>query len=363
VRQLRGKAIGAILEFGQTRGGSNADSRTTQAILLPFHRIELSPIASQRLQWLRRWERLREEGFSSAKAADLLGMPRSTLYRWRKRLKQRGLRGLEDGDRRPRHVRRPQWSPELAEAVLRMREQYPRWGKEKLVILLQREGWQTSASTVGRILKRLKARGVLREPLHNGIQAGKRAARRPYATRKPKDYRVDVPGALVEVDTLDVRPLPGVVFKQFTARDVVSRWDAMEAFRTATAGNAKKFLAHLVDPVPFPIQGIQVDGGSEFMAEFEQACADMGIRLFVLPPRSPKLNGHVERAQRTHSEEFYDLYMGELDLKHVNAALKEWERTYNTIRPHHSLDLMTPAEYLRKHHLGLAPPEILSHMC
>jgi hypothetical protein len=26
--------------------------------------------------------------------------------------------------------------------------------------------------------------------------------------------------------------------------------------------------------------------------------------------RSPKLNGHVERAQRTHAEEFYDLHMG-----------------------------------------------------
>jgi len=316
--------------------------------------IELSVNASQRLAWLKRWRRLRDEGFSASRAAELLGIPQSSLYRWQKRLEQKGLRGLEDGDRRPRHVRRPQWSPELSEAVLRMRERYPRWGKEKLVILLRREGWQTSASTVGRILKRLKARGVLREPLHNGIKARKRAARRPYATRK---------GALVEVDTLDVRPLPGVVFKQFTARDVVSRWDAMQAYRTATAGNARKFLAHMVERMPFLIQGIQVDGGSEFMAEFEQACEEMGILLFVLPPRSPKLNGHVERAQRTHTEEFYDLYMGELDLKHVNAALREWERIYSEVRPHHSLDLMAPAEHLRQHYSGLAPPEKLSHMC
>jgi hypothetical protein len=28
-----------------------------------------------------------------------------------------------------------------------------------------------------------------------------------------------------------------------------------------------------------------------------------GSHLFVLPPRSPKLNGHVERAHRTHTEE------------------------------------------------------------
>jgi transposase InsO family protein len=98
------------------------------------------------------------------------------------------------------------------------------------------------------------------------------------------------------------------------------------------------------------------------MAEFERACADMGIKLFVLPPRSPKLIGHLERAQRTHTEAFYDLSMGELDLKSVNIALIEWESFYDTVRPHNSLDLMTPAEQLCKCHPGLAPATNLSHM-
>src|SRR6516164_9619385 len=52
--------------------------------------------------------------------------------------------------------------------------------------------------------------------------------------------------------------------------------------------------------MPFPIRALQVDGGSEFAAEFEQACQQRGLYLFVLPPRSPKLNGAVERANRTH---------------------------------------------------------------
>jgi hypothetical protein len=134
-----------------------------------------------------------------------------------------------------------------------------------------------------------------------------------------------------------------------------SRWDVLQAYRRATAGNAQKFLTSLIDRAPFPVRAIQVDGGFEFMAEFEQACADRDIRLFVLPPRSPKLNGYVERAQRTHSEEFYDFYMGELDLKSVNNALLDWEHFYNTLRPHHSLDLLSPAEYLYKHHPGSAP--------
>ncbi|MEZ4519060.1 MAG: integrase core domain-containing protein [Chloroflexota bacterium] len=71
------------------------------------------------------------------------------------------------------------------------------------------------------------------------------------------------------------------------------------------------------------------------MAGFEQACADRGIHLFVLPPHSPKLNGYVERAQQTHAEEFHNLYLGELDFKSVNVALHQWETFYNMERPHH----------------------------
>jgi len=51
------------------------------------------------------------------------------------------------------------------------------------------------------------------------------------------------------------------------------------------------------------VKAIQVDGGSEFKADFEAACQARGIRLCVLPPRSPKLNGCVERGNRTHREE------------------------------------------------------------
>jgi len=82
------------------------------------------------------------------------------------------------------------------------------------------------------------------------------------------------------------------------------------------------------------------------MAEFEAACADRGIRLFVLPPRSPKLHGAVERANRTHTEEFYEVTDAILEPDAIRDALLDWERTYNTIRPHQALGYLTPAEYL-----------------
>ena len=66
---------------------------------------------------------------------------------------------------------------------------------------------------VGRILSYLKARGVLKEAPRNGISTRKRLWQRPYAIRKPRGYPVMEPGGLVHVDTLDVRPLPGVILK------------------------------------------------------------------------------------------------------------------------------------------------------
>jgi len=59
-----------------------------------------------------------------------------------------------------------------------------------------------------------------------------------------------------------------------------------------------------------------------------------------------RLNGHVERAQRTHTEEFYEVYPDDLGIVPLNLALQEWERVYNYIRPHQSLWYLTPSEYL-----------------
>ena len=68
-----------------------------------------------------------------------------------------------------------------------------------------------------------------------------------------------MPGDLVEVDTLDVRPAPGVIIKQFTARDVIARWDVIQAHTRATAALLLEILQRRM---PFPIRAAQVDGGS-----------------------------------------------------------------------------------------------------
>ena len=256
------------------------------------------------------------------------------------------LKNLESRSHRPKHIRQPTYSSELVNHVLRIRESYPRWGKDKLAVLLKQKGIHVSASMVGRILKHLRNRGVLREPVPNHISVRKRKLIRPYAIRKPKEYQARLPGDLVELDTLDVRPLPGVVLKHYSSYDVVSRWNVLGIFTQATATTAKHFLHEMETRTPNKIRAIQIDGGSEFQSVFEEECRKRGIKLFVLPPRSPKLNGGVERANRTHTEEFYEVTDSDFELADIRSKLLEWEKICNTYRPNQALNYLTPQQFL-----------------
>ena len=219
--------------------------------------VELTSRERDRLRALRLWEETEDVDL----VCRTFGMSRATLYRWRGRFLPKDLSSLKDRSRRPKHLRKANWPKPLIGDTRELRERFPRWGKDKLVILLRGKGHAVSSSTVGRIINYLKGRGELREAKRL-ISSSRRVRRpRPYATRKPTDYRVREPGDLVEVDSLDVRPLPGVILKQFTARDVISRWDVIEAHQRATATLAAKFLDTLSARMPFPVRAIQVDGG------------------------------------------------------------------------------------------------------
>ena len=307
--------------------------------------VELSRAALIRLSWMDYYRKTKNVALTCRH----FGISRQTFYRWLKRYEPMDLTTLEAGSHCPHHRRRPTWTFPLSEKVLTLRLRFPRWGKDKLAVLLRKEKIAISTSMLGRILSSLKRQGRLVEPPRTGVPGSRRALRpRPYAVRKPKQYAVSSPGDLVQVDTVDVRPIPGVNFKQFTARDVISRWDVIQAHPRATAQAATQFLDTLQHRMPFPIRAVQVDGGSEFAADFEQACQQRGLHLFVLPPRSPKLNGAVERANRTHTEEFYQVTPCSLEMKKLNRELRHWEKIYNTVRPHQALGYLTPLQFLRQ---------------
>lgn len=174
-----------------------------------------------------------------------------------------------------------------------LRETYPRWGKAKLAVLLRAEGWPLSVSTVGRTLRRLRRLGQLREPAVVRAQRRGRRVRRPYARRKPWAYVPRAPGDLVQLDTMVVEVLPGLRRVHFTARDVISRMDVLAAYARGTSRAAERVLHEAFPRFGFPIRAIQIDGGSEFKAAFEAACAARGIQLFVLQQRLVKTGGRL----------------------------------------------------------------------
>ncbi len=69
---------------------------------------------------------------------------------------------------------------------------------------------------------------------------------------------------------------------------------------------------------------------------------------FSLISPGTKNPGHVKPAQRTHTEEFYEVIPDSFQLPALNRDLRAWERIYNTVRPHQALGYLTPLEFLTK---------------
>lgn len=312
--------------------------------------------AAIRRRTVERWMVLRGHGLTAEQAAEGVGQSRATLYRWAEK--------AEPESRRPHRVRPRSWTPELVAAVERIRDDNPMWGKAKIVVLLAREGIRTSASTVGRILRHLMDRGVVTPvPTLRRRPGGHRfrlTGPERHARRLPKGLKPTRPGQLVQVDTLFVNVAPNKAVKHFTAYDPVAKWTVGLVAGRATAACATALLEKLVAEAPFPVRGIQVDGGSEFRADFEQACQDRKLDLFVLPPKRPQLNGCVERAQGSWRYEFYACFDLPTRLDKLQPLVDAFAHRFNHHRPHQALGGQTPAEYLHTISVGPPPP---SHMC
>ncbi|MEB3702558.1 IS481 family transposase domain protein [Candidatus Bealeia paramacronuclearis] len=84
------------------------------------------------------------------------------------------------------------------------------------------------------------------------------------------------------------------------------------------------------------------------MAEFEEACAEIGIPLIVLPPKKPTYNGGVERGNRIFREEFYN--KNNLLADSIGSMRFELSQAVsNSYRPHCALKGLTPLQYIHSH--------------
>jgi len=363
---IQREALKVKSKRGHISGSMNIVSGVArhQLAVVQHAQTELSREGKNRLKWFDYYS---THGSNASLTCRHFGISRQTFYRWKRRFHPDAHATLESRSCTPKYCRQPTWTTAEILSVQQVRTDLDSctWGKAKIQVVLARTGCVLAVSRVGRILGYLKRRGLLPAPARRKGLIQRRLHPRPFAVRKPRGYPVLSPGDLVQLDTLDIRPLPGRILKQFTAYDVVSRWTIADLHERATAKTARDALQAVLDRMPFRVKAIQIDGGSEFMGEFEAACRDFGLRLFVLPPRSPKLNGGVERTNRTYTDEFWRTHPMRTAVHLLAPPLLDWEWHYNTVRPHHGIGLLTPLQLLSRYHpksirLGPLLPRLLS---
>lgn len=269
-----------------------------------------------RADWISVYQQLG----SISKAARRCGIARSTLQRWLRRLPEEGL---ADRSRRPHRLARQKWDDEVINLILDIRDTF-RYGKIRICShLMHHYQIRISPSTVARVLEKYDMKLLKRY-------------------RKKKDfkrYAKDIPGERVQMDVCKIDT--GIY--QYTAVDDCSRFRVLYTYSRRTAKNSAHFLERVVEQMPFPVQRVQTDRGREFFGlAFQEKLREYGIKFRPVKPRSPHLNGKVERSQQTDLQEFY--VTANLKDPQLNDRLEEWQFHYNWHRAHSSLKGKTPVD-------------------
>ena len=304
--------------------------------------------AKQRHKILMFW---REYGLKATK--DAYGVSRSALYCWWKAYKDGdyAMSNLEPGSQAPIRRRKRIVDLKIIQEIKRLRlEVCPNMGKDKIKIFLDdfcsnNNLKNISASTIGRIIKDKKIHHHRQKISHYGkIKIVKRNKK----LRKPKDFIAQGPGDLIEIDTI-VKFLFGIKRYIITAIDVNTRYTFAWSYTRINSQNAKDFFQKLEQIFPYTIKRVQTDNGSEFHKYFEQHLKQRKTIHFYNYKRQPYKNGHIEKYNRTIQDEFVDWNETLLEEpKQFNLKLMNYLIWYNTKRPHWSLKLQSPVDYLIK---------------
>lgn len=299
--------------------------------------------AQRRVKILDFWHKY---GLEATK--DAFGTPKATLYRWQQVLNNANgnVSVLDPKSTAPKRRRSRAIPPALEVAIIAWRATHPRLGGKKLAPLLRKQGFVVSVSYVDRCISDLKASGRLPRQIKLSFYAKGGIHRETKKTVIKKQRRAEKHG--LEVDTV-VRHIDGIKRHTLTAIDIERRFAYARTYTNHSSASARDFLKELLRYAPFSITAIQTDNGSEFAYHFHEACLALNITHYHTYPRSPKMNAHVERFNRTLSEEclIYNRALLRDDVTKFNTVLGDWLHWYNHNRPHESLGFLSPVEYHR----------------
>ncbi len=276
------------------------------------------------LQARRHWIALYQETNDAGFVCRRCGISRPTLRKWWRRFQQHGDEGLRSQSRRPHHSPAVKLTAQHEAWILDLRHKRKLGSSRIQAELLRLHDSRLSTATIWKVLDRHGCKPLARRP----------------RVMAPKRYSLRVPGERVQVDTRKIAPR----IYQYTAVDDCTRLRVLGIYARRTARNSLHFLKErMMYEFPFPIHRIQTDRGGEFFGlDFQQAMRHLCIKFRPVRPRSPHLNGKVERSQQTDEMEFW----ATADLKDPNLALRleEWQFFYNWQRAHTALKGKTPME-------------------
>ncbi|SMC08725.1 Transposase InsO and inactivated derivatives [Nitratiruptor tergarcus DSM 16512] len=320
-----------------------------------YNSLMISEEAKRRKKILEFWEK-----YGLAATTEAFGVSRRTLFRWKKSFNDADgdIKALNPKSRRPKRVRESKVPIEVIKEIKRLRKAYPNIGKAKLYHLLkpfceEKELKTPSESTIGRIIA--KAPDTMRLfPYRIDTKGKVKPKKKTQKNRKPKNLK-SKPFELWAVDTIQIVS-NGIKRYILTMIDPLTRIAFAVAIPSKRAKHTAYALEALIDGITSIKQkrklAILSDNGSEFKKEFDALLEQKGFTHYWTYPRSPKMNAHNERFNRTIQEQFIQYYEDLLftDLDEFNKKLAKWLIDYNTKIPHSSLNFKSPVQYLLENH-------------
>jgi len=303
--------------------------------------------AKRRINILSFWEKYELKATLAA-----FSTKRRTLFLWKSTLKRAhgDVEALNPRSKRPRTLRRRKWPPLLLAEIKRLRQDHPNLGKEKIFHLLQPWCVQKGLpcpkpATIGNLIKDMGGLRLCPVRLNrNGKTVARKKAKK---SRKPKQFVATHPGHCVALDTVE-RFIEGNRRYIITFTDLASRFSLAWATRSHASQAAKDFFNLATFLFPFPLQNVLTDNGSEFMKHFDEQLRARHLTHWHTYPKTPKMNAHAERFNRTLQEEYIDYHEDELlDPEQFNVGLMQHLLWHNTERPHWSLKMKPPVQFIQ----------------
>jgi transposase InsO family protein len=288
--------------------------------------------------------------YGGAATFDAFGVDRKLIYVWKRRLKLNNQKpsALVPNSTVPKTKRQMNINPQIINFISNQRDQHYRLGKEKIKPLLDEYclsiGIPSIAeSTIGKVIKR------------NNFFFSKtnyRIYHNPNYRLKLKVERLrvkkaeSIPGR-IQIDTIE-RITDGIKEYFYCAIDTKTKFALTLNYKKKTSRNTVDFWQRFKSVYPLEIDSIQTDNGAEFLGDFDDYLTKVGLTHWFTYPRCPRINGCVERYNRTVQEEFINQNLDSLlvDKEDFNHKLANYLIWYNSRRVHKSLNLKSPLQYL-----------------